>query len=51
MKALESDNMWYFRSPTSLGDDDSTYDSIMLPIDQITGILPGDTTSKIRIYF
>jgi hypothetical protein len=49
MKALESDNMWYFR--TDDGADSSSYDSVMLPVDQITGILPGNTTSKMRIYF
>ena len=43
--------MWYFRTPTDVDDDDNSYDSIMLPVDQITGILPGNTTSRIRIFF
>jgi len=49
MKALQSDNMWYFRVDD--GTDSNSYDSIMLPVDQITGILPGNTNSKMRIFF
>ena len=48
---MNTNNMWYFRTPTDVDDDDNSYDSIMLPVDQITGILPGNTTSRIRIFF
>ena len=51
MKATESNNMWYFRTVTTVGDDDDAYSSVMLPVDQITGVTAGDTASRIRIWF
>jgi|10_taG_2_1085330.scaffolds.fasta_scaffold41090_2 hypothetical protein len=51
MKATESNNMWYFRDVTTVGADDDALSSIMLPVDQITGVTAGDTTSRIRIWF
>ena len=51
MKAIESNNKWYFRTTATLGDDDDDRSSIMLPVDQITGIVPGDSDTKVRIHF
>jgi predicted pyridoxine 5'-phosphate oxidase superfamily flavin-nucleotide-binding protein len=51
MKAIESNNKWYFRNTDTLGDDDDIATSIMLPVDQITGIVPGNVTTRIRIHF
>ena len=49
MNSIETNNMWYFRAVTDEDDDDYTGDSVMLPVDQITGIAPQGST--ISIFF
>ena len=55
MKGIESNSVWYIRTQDTLADDDDLIDSILLPVDQITGIVPGGTTgesiSTICIFF
>lgn len=51
MKAIESNNKWYFRTTATVETDDDDRSSIMLPVDQITGIIPGDNNTKVRIHF
>ena len=51
MNGIGSNNMWYFRDPTAVGNDDNSYDSIMLPVDQITGIGAKNNSGRIAIYF
>ena len=51
MKAIESNNKWYFRNTDTLSLDDDIATSIMLPVDQITGITPGNVTSRVLIHF
>ena len=42
---------WYFRNPSAIGDDDSvTGDSIMVPVDNITGFQAASDTT-VDIYF
>jgi len=51
MKAIESNNMWYFRRHSSISSDDGDDASISLPVDQITGMTPGPSNALLRIYF
>ena len=51
MKAIESNNKWYFRDTSTLEDDDDIATSMMLPVDQITAILPDVSATGVRIYF
>ena len=42
---------WYFRNPAAIGDDDAaTGDSIMVPVEDITGITQASDTT-VDIYF
>ena len=42
---------WYFRNPAAIGDDEAeTGDSVMLPVDDITGITQ-DTDTTMIIWF
>jgi len=49
MNSIETNNMWYFRDVTDEDNDDYTSDSVVVPVDQITGIVPFG--SVIYIYF
>jgi hypothetical protein len=50
------DKFFYFRTTADEDDDDNSVDSIMLPVNRITGVLPGgvlftETRTKVIIYF
>jgi hypothetical protein len=50
MQGEKLDKFFYFRTVSDEDNDDNIVDSIMLPVDKITGIRPTSTT-KLRIYF
>jgi hypothetical protein len=47
---MEKKQFWYFRTVTDEIDDDATHDSLMIPVDYVTTILPTSTTA-LTIYF
>ncbi len=50
MQGEKLDKFFYFRTVSDEDNDDNHYDSIMLPVDKITGIRPTSRT-VVRIYF
>ena len=50
MNTQINDNAWYFRQTETLANDDGSYDSMTLNVDDITGFVP-QSTSLIYIWF
>ena len=44
---MNTTNYWHFRGGTAVIDEDSPGDSVMIPVDSITGILPGHSANDV----